>query len=495
MKKCFAAILAAMVLGLLRISAAAAEEPPSMEIWDEAIPAAGELFSSETDSFEDAEPAASPQSGQGEEGSGAPEDGEPEDPPEPEGYVPISPGLEKTGHPVYLRGSGDMVRPEALVTRGETACMIYSLLEAEPQPAGAASFSDVPPTAWYGPQVLALAEMGALNGYENGTFQPGRSITRGEFVGIISRFFAPWEDAPQAFADVEEGMWFWQEINAAAARGWINGYTDGTFRPGQKISRAEAAAILNRVLDRSGSQAKAKLDADGKVLLFLDLPFTHWAYYDVMEAALEHSHLENGQWESYTVPAAAHAPGYHLIDGWLYHVDGEGRWTRNQAAGVQEFDNNGRYSTGSPDLDQRLADIVAANTVSGAGAQENFQRLHLYVTQHFTYRAGSFIPEGTSGWEENLALEMARNRWGNCYRFAALDAMLARWMGYQAQGVSGQIDTGNGFVPHGWVQIEEDGKTYLCDPEIQYVRPDWDLFLKPYSAVLPDYMVSGKHCG
>lgn len=413
---------------------------------------------------------------------------EPDQPDEP--YVPITPGLDMVNHRVYLQGSEDLFRPEGKTTRAEAAKMIYSLLESDSEPTGESSFSDVSPTAWYTPMVLVLADMGALKGYNDGTFAPGGTITRGEFVVILSRFFEPLEDAPEAFSDVTDA-WLKQAVNAAAARGWVEGYGNGTFRPNGKITRAEAVTILNRVLGREGSKAKQKLDADGKVMLFLDLPFNHWAYYDIMEASLAHSHGANGGWASYTVPAAAHKPGYHYIDDELYHVDDKGHWTRNKTVGVQKFDNNGKYTTGNAELDRKLTEIVRANTVEGASARNNFQRLHLYVTRKYTYRAGSYIADGGTGWETNLALEMIRNGKGNCYRFAALDTMLARKLGFQATGISGEIDTGNGFVPHGWVQINENGKILLCDPEIQYVRPNWDLFMKSYSSVYPRYRVQG----
>lgn len=493
-KGIFMAVLLAAALTALPVSASAASlepEPYSMEAeaqaeagegaQDEENPD-GEQLPADMDVPEDSAPA---------DGPSEPAEPEPvpDQEPSPEPDAPILPGLDREDHRVYIRGSGDLVRPEGMLTRAEAACMIYSLLEYEPQPEGTAAFSDVSAGAWYGPQVLALAEIGAVNGYADGTFRPGGNITRGEFVVMLSRFFEKLEDAPDVFTDVAEGCWARQELNAAAARGWLNGYTDGTCRPDNEIARAEAVAATNRALGRTAD--RTMLDGDGKVLLFLDLPLNHWAYYEIMEAALEHGHLEAASWTGYTVPAAAHAPGYHVIGGELYKVDEEGRWVRSQTDGVLRFGDDGRYTTGNALLDRKLSAIVRTYTVEGASRESNFHRLHQYVIDHYSYRAGSYMEDGQTGWEEDLALEMAGNGRGNCYRFAALEAMLARKMGYQARAVSGEIDTDNGFVPHGWVEIDQDGRIYMCDVEIEYVQPDWDLFMKAYGSVYPRYQVRG----
>ncbi len=494
-KSIFMAVLLAAALTALPVFASAAEwtpELPSAEAEVQGEAGEGALEGEESPEgpapadgpAESAEPSASPEPAPTSEPEPTPE---PDPTPEPE--APMVPGLEREEHRVYLRGSGDLVRPDGQLTRGEAACMIYSLLEYEPERNGGAAFSDVSPSAWYGPQVLALAEMGALRGYEDGSFQPGGNITRSEFVAVLSRFFEPIADAPDQFSDVGEDCWARREVNAAGVRGWVNGYSDGSFQPDKHIARAEAVAILNRVLGRTPD--KTKLDEDGKVLLFLDLPFQHWAYYELMEAALEHGHLEPATWAWYAVPAAAHKPGYHLSGGELYLVDEYGSWVRNQADGLLYFGDDGRYTTGDALLDRRLSAIVRTYAVEGDGLWENFHRLHLYVASHYGYRAGSYLEDGQTGWEEELALEMTGSGRGNCYRFAALETMLARKMGFQAQGVSGEIDTGNGFVPHGWTEIEADGRGYFCDVEIQYVQPDWDLFMKTYGEVDSRYRVGG----
>ncbi len=406
-----------------------------------------------------------------------------EDPDDPE--KPEFPGLEMTEHRVYIKGKGDLVRPGGQLTRAEAAQIMYSLLEYEPELTGSKTFPDVKETAWYGKQVLALAEMGVINGSGDGTFRPDKPIKRNEFVQILTQFFdTKGEEIPAAnFPDVNQNGWDAPAINYAAAKGWISGSPDGTFRPNSYITRAEAITVVNKALGREPDIEKLK--SDGYALVFLDLSYSHWAYGQIMEAALEHTHHENGGWIDYTVPKAEHKPGNYLIGGELYQVDSSGHWVRNKTDGVLKFDNNGRYTTGNATLDKQLTAMVKTYTKDGDSNLNNFKRLYNELSK-WPYRAGSYLgvgaQDGQTGWEDTMALEMLRNRKGNCYRYAGLCTYLARKMGFQATGISGQVNVqGRGFVLHGWVEINLDGQIYICDPQQQKVWPRENLFMRKYS--------------
>lgn len=500
MKRFLAVLLAAgTLLACCPLSASAleGEEEP-------ALPAAAEESPSPFGLEEDPSEPSSDSDSSGSEDSPEPTP-EPDPSPEPgptptptpaPDPTPITPGLETAEHVTYITGTKDMVNPDGKLTRAEAASMIYSLLESVPQwdPDEPTGFTDVRPNDWFAEKVQGLSRIGALKGYADGTFRPGKTISRAEFVVVLFRFFPMEEPSDTVFADVdpEDYPWACRQIALAADKGWIEGYAGGIFKPDDPVTRAQAVKIINRALDRTPD--RAKLDADGKVLLFLDLPYSHWAYYEIMEAALPHSpvteDVDTESWLSYTVPAASRKPGYHSINGELYKVDGGGHWVRNATDGVLKFDNNGRYTTGNAALDSQLTALVKANTVSSDTLLNNYRRLYRYVVNHCNYRGGSYLLDGQTGWEPSLALEMAKNKKGNCYRFAALTTMLARKMGYQATGISGYINTGSGFVPHGWTEIRLDGKTWLCDSEIQYAG-GLDLFMKSYSGVSPHYRVKG----
>ncbi len=112
----------------------------------------------------------------------------------------------------------------------------------------AAGFSDLQ-GHWAAGQINKWVEQGLVAGYEDGTFKPDRQITRAEFVALVNRSFAV-EPAASGlrFADVQPGTWYYGEVAAAAAAGYISGYPDGSFGPGLSITRQEAAAILVKLL-------------------------------------------------------------------------------------------------------------------------------------------------------------------------------------------------------------------------------------------------------
>ena len=81
--------------------------------------------------------------------------------------------------------------------------------------------------------------------------------------------------------------------------GWINGYPDGTFRPDSSITRSEVTTITNRMLGRSADEDYADRHAED-LRSFSDLRDTHWAYYDICEAANAHDYRKSGGEENWT---------------------------------------------------------------------------------------------------------------------------------------------------------------------------------------------------
>lgn len=191
-----------------------------------------------------------------------------------------APLLVTGGHATYLSGyKGGYFKPEASMTRAEVAQMLYNLLAAKPA-VSASKFSDVNLNSWYGKAVNSLAEAGVLKGYTGGTFRPNSTITRAEFVTALSGCFTM-ESGKVKFSDVSESSWAYKYISSAVAKGWINGYGDGTFRPNQGIKRCEAVKIVNAALGRKDSG----FAADRNDQKFKDVPKTHWAFLEIAEAA------------------------------------------------------------------------------------------------------------------------------------------------------------------------------------------------------------------
>lgn len=134
-------------------------------------------------------------------------------------------------------------------------------------PAAAADFADIDSTHWAYPAVSKLSGMKIINGYEDGSFRPTKSVTREEFVTMISLAFSLTQsgDAPE-FDDVVQDAWFAGYVAAASSKGIISGIGDGSFGVGRDISRQEAAVILDRILTlfgaASGSAAAEFADSE-----------------------------------------------------------------------------------------------------------------------------------------------------------------------------------------------------------------------------------------
>lgn len=201
----------------------------------------------------------------------------------------VSVRLDTGAHEKYLTGYPDgAFRPESPMTRAEAAQMFYNLLLDKPAAAGA-GFADVEPAAWYAEAVNALAALGIIRGESEHRFAPEQSVTRAEFTAMAMRFAKPEAIGENRFRDIAEADWYYADVAGAVRYGWISGYPNGSFRPGSTITRAEAAAVVNRMLARSGDEHYIRTHAES-LARFADLPADHWAYFEIMEAANGHEY-------------------------------------------------------------------------------------------------------------------------------------------------------------------------------------------------------------
>ena len=198
-------------------------------------------------------------------------------------------GLNGDDHYAYIVGYPDStVRPQNGITRAEVATIFFRLLTDETRNANSTksnSYSDVAAGAWYNHAVSTLSAMGIVKGDSNGKFNPNAPITRAEFAAIAARFDDKADTTAVDFSDIAS-HWAKNEISAAANNGWINGYTDGTFRPNNKITRAEAMTLVNRVLKRLPETAE---DLHNDMIKWSDNSDTSaWYYLAVQEATNSH---------------------------------------------------------------------------------------------------------------------------------------------------------------------------------------------------------------
>ena len=201
-------------------------------------------------------------------------------------------GLNGKDHYAYVVGYPDgMVYPQKNITRAEVATIFFRLLEDETREANMTksnSYNDMKDGAWYTCAVSTLSKMGIIKGYEDGSFKPDASISRAEFAAIAARFDPDGDKTPATFSDVSS-HWAKDEISIAANHGWIKGYEDGSFKPDQKITRAETMTLVNRVLKRL-PETKDDLHKDMKTWPD-NQNESAWFYLAVQEAT--NSHYQN----------------------------------------------------------------------------------------------------------------------------------------------------------------------------------------------------------
>ena len=198
-------------------------------------------------------------------------------------------GLNGKDHHAYIIGYGNNdVRPQNNITRAEVATIFFRLLTDETRTANMTKsngYNDVKDGDWFCCAVSTLSKMGIIKGYEDGSFKPNDPISRAEFAAIAARFDPDGDKTPATFADVTS-HWAKDEISIAANHGWIKGYEDGSFKPDQKITRAETMTLVNRVLNRL-PETKDDLHKDMKTWVD-NMDETAWYYLAVQEATNSH---------------------------------------------------------------------------------------------------------------------------------------------------------------------------------------------------------------
>ena len=110
---------------------------------------------------------------------------------------------------------------------------------------------------WAESVITQWQNKGLIQGYEDGTFKPGNTITRAEFVTLMNNAKGFWSEGSINFSDVKNGSWFYSAVARAVAAGYVKGYSDGSFKPGNTITRAEAAVMIANAARLSANEAGA----------------------------------------------------------------------------------------------------------------------------------------------------------------------------------------------------------------------------------------------
>ena len=153
----------------------------------------------------------------------------------------------------YMQGYNGKFRPYDGLRRSEAAQILANALKADGyayDPYYPISYTDIGDT-WYTEAVRIVSQAGVFQGYSDGTFKPEGKITRAEWVATLRRF----QDLKKVSGNdmgLSMGHWATEEIEAAYQAGWLDVYTSGiaTFDANAPINRQEVAAVSNKAFDR-----------------------------------------------------------------------------------------------------------------------------------------------------------------------------------------------------------------------------------------------------
>ena len=198
----------------------------------------------------------------------------------------------------------------------------------------------------------------------------------------------------------------------------------------------------------------------------------------LLEASLRHTTDDAGQHWSDLELLTGWDPGLHLVDGWLYYVQEDGQLLRDGQLNRLTFGPDGRYTSGDPELDTLVADILKRIVEENPDLEglDLLRKVYDHCHQDYKYLRKSAYDFGATGWEVEDAKEMIQTGRGNCYNFAAIFWALASGMGYDVQALAGTC-TGTD-QPHGWVGLHYEGQRYFVDPEWQYAYTEREVFDK-----------------
>ena len=208
------------------------------------------------------------------------------------------PELNKEDHFAFMQGYPEgTFMSEKNMTRAEAVIMFSRLLT---ESMGVTIdyrndyYSDVDSVSWYANQVGYMQSLGVLADYSrDGKFRPNDPVTRAEFATLAAHFDNLLLTDTNDFSDVTDSHWAVKYINSAAAKGWITGYPNGTFKPEAHITRAEVVTLVGRMLSRSADGAYLTANANALPRTYSDLSTSHWAYLAIMEASIGHDYTKD----------------------------------------------------------------------------------------------------------------------------------------------------------------------------------------------------------
>ncbi len=206
-------------------------------------------------------------------------------------YPVLNIGLNYTDHFAYMVGyPNGTFKPDGNITRAEVATIIYRLMTPETRAkfqTRTCTLSDVQSGMWFNDAVCTLVKAGVVSGYPDGTFKPNANVTRAEFSAMIARMFSVSYVGNNMFEDIN-GHWAESYINILAKLGILKG-DNGNADPDANLTRAQAAAMCNRLVGRNSTNSSMNSCKD-TVTTWPDVTNAAWYYADVLEATNSHNY-------------------------------------------------------------------------------------------------------------------------------------------------------------------------------------------------------------
>ncbi|MEN8698478.1 S-layer homology domain-containing protein [Bacillus infantis] len=211
-------------------------------------------------------------------------------------------------HSPYIKGYKDgTFRPEAFVSRAEMAAMLARNLPADASLAKVTDYQDIAPAYWGYKEIMKAKQAGIMIGLTQNGFHPGEAVTRAQIATIAYRWMKQEckkdstaysscsllsGTAQSNYTDVASNHWAIEAIHFMKQANVMEGYKNNTFRPEEKLTRAQAVKVLNRLFKRGPLNGVTKSS-------FSDVSTGHWAFKEIEEAGRTHSYILNDSNEEY----------------------------------------------------------------------------------------------------------------------------------------------------------------------------------------------------
>ena len=352
---------------------------------------------------------------------------------------------DQSGHLPLMGLAGGLFCPELPVTRSAVCTLLYPLLrgfDSEILADGADVLAAAGLLPWT-TEDAAVTDDDAANynaADDSSADDDGDAeVTRGELTQLL-----------QNIAGCLSGG---EAERALAAAADVSTAGDGD----DAITRAELAVALERLAGREPDEAgliiAECLPDDVK-------PFDYaWAY--IADA------VTGG-------PVEPASPGVHRAYDWLYAVWDDGTLVVDMDYGVWTFGLDGRYTTGSAELDSYIADALEVSGANGLTGDDALAAAYLYIKYNFEYIVQpedmDVLDPGVVGWEYERALRFFRNGGGTCYGYAAAFGLMARALGETAYIISAEVNQYYGA--HSVVILHKDGRDLIYDVELEATRQE-----------------------